>query len=83
MAGCDYATCDVCGGKTFYDAEVDYSFFNGIQKVLCDECSKTHEIIIKKKDNTAVHSDGADAAICPDCGNKLKYHIKGQRCGLI
>lgn len=24
MAGIDYRSCDVCGGKTFYDADLDY-----------------------------------------------------------
>ncbi len=24
MAGCDYRSCDVCGGKTFYDANLSY-----------------------------------------------------------
>ena len=24
MAGADYKSCDVCGGKTFYDAEMNY-----------------------------------------------------------
>jgi hypothetical protein len=25
MAGADYRTCDVCGGKAFYDAELAYA----------------------------------------------------------
>lgn len=24
MAGCDYRSCDVCGGKAFYDADLTY-----------------------------------------------------------
>lgn len=24
MAGCDYRSCDVCGGKAFYDANLNY-----------------------------------------------------------
>lgn len=26
MAGCDYRSCDVCGGKAFYDANLPYTF---------------------------------------------------------
>jgi len=29
MAGCDYYSCDVCGRKTFYDAEVQYESWDG------------------------------------------------------
>lgn len=30
MAGCDYRSCDVCGCKTFYDANLNYdAYANG------------------------------------------------------
>ena len=50
MAYADYMHCAVCDCKVHYDGEVDYSFAECRPVVLCDECSKTHEIIIKKKD---------------------------------
>jgi hypothetical protein len=51
MAGCDYTHCDVCGCKAFYDASVDYSDFNGVQVVLCENCRKTHKIVIEPLPN--------------------------------
>ena len=66
MAGGDYYSCDLCGSKTFYDANLSYYEFGepnenpvtghpwpdgnvGEMAVLCKECIKTHEIIIKQK----------------------------------
>ena len=58
MAGVDYRRCDVCRGKAFYDADLNYDYdktdkdgndklgYVGSMKVLCDECSKTHMIVI-------------------------------------
>ncbi len=66
MAMADYRWCDKCGCKAFYDANLNYNFeaekgdcvheadysldFLGDWAVLCKECSKTHECIIKTKD---------------------------------
>lgn len=53
MAASDYRLCDVCNGKTFYDARLNYDFKEhpgvglygvGDWAVLCVECNKTHEI---------------------------------------
>ena len=49
MAGGDYYSCDKCECKTFYDSEVDYSYMVGQMMVLCDNCVKTHEIILKER----------------------------------
>lgn len=54
MAAADYRLCDVCGGKTFYDAELDYSggpwgenlVGLGDWAVICEECAKTHKCIV-------------------------------------
>lgn len=60
MALCDYALCDVCGGKAFYDVNITDSHYRatwdptedaepiGIA-VLCSECNKTHEAIIRSR----------------------------------
>lgn len=57
MALCDYALCDKCEGKAFYDANIHDSRYCatwdptedaepiGIA-VLCSECNKTHKAII-------------------------------------
>lgn len=43
MAGCDYHHCEVCGAKTFYDAEVTYP--DEIKVVsLCGKCVKSYSI---------------------------------------
>ena len=63
MAGCDYYSCDVCGSKTFYDANLSYDDnlenkithhrwpdgYIGDMAVLCDECAKTHKIEIVER----------------------------------
>lgn len=60
MAGCDYRSCDICGCKAFYDAEVEYDFEEypdtglwntGDWAVICRECSKTHKVIIQKRED--------------------------------
>jgi len=59
MAGADYYSCDVCGAKTFYDATLDYSHDTlrggyylervGDMKCICEECAKTHVVMIMDK----------------------------------
>lgn len=62
MAMADYKRCDVCGGKAFYDANItDHRYVAtydpqeakeydpvGIA-VLCSECNKTHEAVIRPR----------------------------------
>jgi len=59
MAKSDYRCCDICDSKVFYDANLNYEctpeapYFKldylGDWKVICDDCSKTHEVIIVEK----------------------------------
>lgn len=64
MAAADYRLCDVCGCKAFYDANLNYSWDEGLTKVegcgysldylgawavLCDDCAKTHEVKVVEK----------------------------------
>lgn len=56
MAYGDYQHCCICDAKAFYDADIDWSVQNcawgtGL-RVLCRGCEKTHEIIVRKKDET-------------------------------
>lgn len=54
MAGADYRSCDICGCKTYYDADLNWDFKEypehglrlGDWKVICIECAKTHEVVI-------------------------------------
>ena len=60
MAGGDYYSCDICGGKTFYDSELPYKYIDvepwlklpgvGEMKVICEECAETHEVIVQPKE---------------------------------
>ena len=61
MALMDYYQCDVCGGKTFYDAHVEYEYPGGSyegfdiparkavgsMKVICPECAESHEVVVR------------------------------------
>jgi hypothetical protein len=63
MAGADYRLCDVCGSKTFYDAQLDYQkpekdrpdwpdwWLHGVGDwaVICVECAKTQEVVVRPK----------------------------------
>ena len=58
MAGVDYYSCDACGPKTFYDADLQYHenenpvthhpWPDGVGEmlVLCPSCAKDNKIII-------------------------------------
>ena len=51
MAYADYMHCAVCDAKVHYDAEVNYDYHpECIPLVLCEECIRTHEIVVKKRD---------------------------------
>lgn len=64
MAGADYYSCDICGNKTFYDAdlyagcvtnsntETDHPWPDGYvggMAVICIDCAKEYKIEIVKK----------------------------------
>lgn len=63
MAAADYKDCDVCVGKTFYDANITYDddwdikwerpWGVGDWKVICKSCAETYEVIVRKKTNEA------------------------------
>lgn len=50
MAGADYYSCDVCGAKTFYDANIDWA---GQRKhalvAICDCCREKYTIRVVTK----------------------------------
>lgn len=62
MASADYYKCDVCGAKTFYDAECSYKidaidaenekpllYGVGQMRVLCQKCTETKRVVIVDK----------------------------------
>ena len=61
MAGADYYSCDKCGRKTFYDAEVNYDGL-GSMAALCEDCDKTHAAIIVERSQEAIRLT-ADAVV--------------------
>ena len=50
MAYCDYMHCAVCDCKVHYDAGNDYVAGECLPVVLCDQCLKTHEIVVRKRE---------------------------------
>lgn len=57
MAMADYYLCDVCGGKAFYDANLNYTtLLDGTVKlervssmaVICDDCKDKYQAVIQK-----------------------------------
>lgn len=58
MALADYRLCDVCDGKVFYDANLNYDHsqcgpdgapkldYLGDWAVICDDCAKTHKCVV-------------------------------------
>lgn len=66
MAYADYRLCDVCGTKTFYDADLQYDFeqypitglYNlGAWSAICRQCSETHDVIIQPKAPTSAEGE--------------------------
>lgn len=60
MAAVDYYSCDVCGGKTFYDVSIHYNdnhTFNCKQipvgaaamYVLCQKCEHDYKLVVERK----------------------------------
>ncbi len=71
MAITDYYLCDVCGDKTFYDAELDYgdtwgSNYQpmprgvGDMKVICKQCTETHQVVVRPLDTAMPVAPGGD-----------------------
>jgi hypothetical protein len=71
MAAGDYRSCDVCGGKSFYDATLNYEWDKkkreytlhnlGDWAVICPKCAKTHKCIVvprESSDNGAGDANG-------------------------
>jgi hypothetical protein len=81
MSKRDYYPCDVCGEKTFYDADVDIDCFRENYKidlkVICGECSKNYDIHIVKK-NKKQHKE-RDAAMNKSC-RTCKYYNHQYGC---
>lgn len=59
MALADYRLCDVCSGKVFYDANLNYEDIKnddgtrtlkldylGDWAVICDACARTHQCVV-------------------------------------
>ena len=60
MAAADYRLCDVCGRKTFYDAELDYVDDPRAERPLprglgdwaaiCPACAETNRCVVERRD---------------------------------
>lgn len=58
MAMSDYVQCEVCGHKAIYDGDYrlrDLWKNEGVEfGVICRNCAKTHELIVRQKEQLAV-----------------------------
>lgn len=58
MAAADYYSCDLCGRKTFYDANLPYDEEGdlpgvGVLVCICTDCAKTHSVLTSPKGEAA------------------------------
>lgn len=60
MAYSDYRLCDNCGGKAFYDANLDYQFGTRSAPLTASEC-------IEGSPQTKLDYLGAWGVLCRDC----------------
>ncbi|WP_186177770.1 hypothetical protein [Burkholderia gladioli] len=77
MAASDYRSCDVCGGKAFYDAHLDYQFagdtdFNG-EKITAEKCAR--EVGEPQPWGYKLQYLGDWAVICNDCAKTHRTEI--------
>jgi len=74
MAGADYKSCDVCGGKTFYDANLGYETEDKWNKEQAFYKEVGEEQLPKGKGYKLAHL-GDWAVICVDCAKTHKTQI--------
>jgi hypothetical protein len=74
MALCDYRVCDVCGGKAFYDAELNYNFERNEGPVPAEERVR---ISGREADDWGYSLDrvGEWAVICRECAKEYRTQI--------
>jgi hypothetical protein len=75
MAGGDYRSCDVCGGKTFYDAGLDYTYgqteWGGVPFRVAGKPQYDKPEFVKSSGLALPHI-GDWAVICTDCAKTHK-----------
>ncbi len=63
MASADYWLCDVCGNKSFYDANLDWDWDEGLTRsdrrmlpsgagdmaAICVNCAVTYEVVVRER----------------------------------
>jgi hypothetical protein len=77
MAACDYRSCDVCGGKAFYDANLSYEDGADGDSIPYRIAGEPHydkpEILSKYGQRLGYVGDWA--VICDDCAKTHKTQI--------
>jgi hypothetical protein len=92
MAAADYRLCDVCGRKTFYDANLNYEWDDkgemrldslGTWSVICEDCAKTHKTAVVPPDSVVVSRAVLEQvrAAMREAGHSIEhsYHCMGPR----
>ena len=75
MATGDYRSCDVCGGKAFYDANLNYQFNYKVDDVWVYSNPSFRTAGVSDNDGTILDYVGDWAVICTDCSPKFKTVI--------
>ena len=73
MAGADYRSCDVCGGKAFYDANLNYEFPDNNGNDSWGKPFSKYEVV--RDCHYRLDYVGDWAVICTDCAKTRKCII--------
>ena len=81
MAMADYRTCDVCGGKAFYDANLNYSDGTDERRSISPPfriagAEQYDEPRLLEKYGTRLDYVGDWAVICTDCAKTHKVVVQ-------
>lgn len=77
MAACDYRSCDVCGGKAFYDASLSYNVVQNdgdAYRIAGRDQYDTPELV--KEYGYALGYVGDWAVICTECAKTHRCIIE-------
>jgi hypothetical protein len=79
MAGADYRSCDKCGAKTFYDANLPYEYVGDNddygKKITKEMCTR----YVGEPDGVRLYRVGDWAVLCEECAKTHETKIVKRR----